>query len=134
MLTITKEFVFHAAHRLCRHGLTPEKNREIFGKCAKLHGHTYRLQVSVTGKLNANGMIIDFSDLKRIVRDEIVNRYEHEYLNELEEFRNIPPTVENMINHMFGVLDRRLNQMDLNTVSMTLYETPTSWATISRED
>ena len=129
-MTITREFVFNAAHRLSRDGLSPEKNREIFGECAKLHGHTYRLQVSVSGKINENGMIVDFSDLTRIVNEEIVNRYDHEYLNELEEFRNVPPTVENMIVRIFGALKERLLRMNLKLVSITLYETPESWATI----
>ena len=133
MLTITKEFVFNAAHRLYRNDLSPEKNLETYGQCCKLHGHTYRLQVAVTGDVGENGMILDFGLLKRIVNDVIISRYEHVFLNDLEEYRDVPPTVENMLVHIFRVLEKRLNEINILVVSATLYETPTSWATINKD-
>ena len=134
MLTITKEFIFCAAHKLFRDDLPPEKNLEIYGQCCKLHGHTYRLQVTVSGNVGENGMILDFSFLKQIIKDEIIKRYDHVFLNDLEEYRDIPPTVENMIVHIFGVLEKRLAEINIIPVSATLYETPTSWATFTKDD
>ena len=133
MLTITREFVFDAAHRLYRKDLPLEKNREIFGKCCKMHGHTYRLRVTVSGKVDANGMIIHFSELGRIVKELIINRYDHEVLNDLEEFRDQQPTAENMVRHIFRVVGKRLAQIDVTLISVTLYETPNAWATIAKD-
>ncbi|OQY04893.1 MAG: 6-carboxytetrahydropterin synthase QueD, partial [Desulfobacteraceae bacterium 4572_123] len=76
MLTITKEFVFSAAHRLCQNKLSFQENRALYGKCCDLHGHTYRLRVSVAGAIDAAGMIIHFADLKKIVTNKIVSRYD----------------------------------------------------------
>lgn len=134
MLTITTEFHFNAAHRLYRDDISPDKNRDIFGPCNKLHGHTYRMLVTVSGEVNENGMIVDFALLNEIVDEEITSRYEHEYLNDLEEYRNIPPTVENMIVHIFEILEKRLAEINVKPVSVTLYETPTSWATFQKDD
>lgn len=134
MLTITKEFVFHAAHRLYSSSLSQEENSSIYGKCSKLHGHTYRLQVSVGGDLNEHGMIIDFHDLKEIVKETIIDRYEHSFLNDLEEYRERVPTVENMVHFIFSTLDDRLQKRQLSLTAVTLYETPTSWATLTSGD
>lgn len=131
MLTITKEFTFHAAHRLFHTTLDENENEQIFGKCSRLHGHTYRLQVSVSGPLNSNGMVIDFNDLKKIVEEEVIDRYEHTFLNDLDEYKDRVPTVENMLVHIFSVLQCRLEQVQLKLAMVTIYETPTSWATMT---
>lgn len=133
MLTISKEFVFDAAHKLYRNDLTPEENREIFGKCCKLHGHTYRLIVTVSGETGPNGMIIHFSELKKIVHDSVLSRYDHSLLNELEEYRDNLSTAENMVVHIFDVLETSLKPANVTVESVTLYETPTSRATKTRD-
>ena len=84
MLTITKEFQFDAAHRLWSDHLSEEQNRQIHGKCSKLHGHTYRLQVTVSGTVRDDGMILNFTELKTFVQEKLLTRYDHAYLNELE--------------------------------------------------
>ena len=61
-MLITKEFTFDAAHKLDWHQ----------GKCKNLHGHTYKLQVTVVGELNKNGIVIDFGDLKNIVNNKVI--------------------------------------------------------------
>ena len=132
MLTITKEFMFDAAHKLCRQDLSDEENREIYGKCSQFHGHTYRLQIAVTGPVGADGMIINFSELKKIVKELIISRYDHVYLNDLKEYLNVPVTAENMIQHIYHVLDQALSLHKVTLQSVVLYETPTSWATLTR--
>ncbi len=129
MLTITKEFTFHAAHRLYNPTLTEDKNRAIYGKCSGLHGHSYRLQVSVTGPLNENGMVIDFNDLHEIVKTSVIDRYEHCYLNDLDEYLEKVPTVEHMAEFIFNTLQDCLSAESLKVNKITLYETATSWAT-----
>ncbi len=133
MLTITKEFLFDAAHRLRREELSDAENTEIFGKCSKIHGHTYRLRITVAGGIDKNGMIIHFSDLKALVKQNVVDRYDHAMLNDLEEYRTLPPTAEVMGSHIFTTLGRELARRDLTLTAVTLFETPTSWATVTAD-
>lgn len=132
MLTITKEFSFSAAHSLKRADLTPEQNIEIFGQCTNLHGHTYRLQVTVSGAADQNGMILHFAKLKKIVHDQILVRYHHAHLNDLAEYRDRPPTAETMACHIFDVLSPGFDDLGLCLEAISVYETPTAWATRSR--
>ena len=132
MLTITKEFQFDAAHRLWSDHLSKEQNRHIYGKCSQLHGHTYRLQVTVSGTVQDDGMILNFTELKTIVEETFLTRYDHAYLNELKEYDNLPVTAENMVSHIYNVLDEELRPKDVLLQSVVLYETPSSWATMTR--
>lgn len=131
MISITKEFTFDAAHRLYQKELSPEENQEIFGKCCKIHGHTYRLRITVSGPIDDSGMIIHFSLLKNIVRELVIDRYDHTMLNELDEYQKIPPTAEIMASHIFTLLNKRLASQQISLCSVVLYETPTSWATVT---
>jgi 6-pyruvoyltetrahydropterin/6-carboxytetrahydropterin synthase len=133
MLTITKEFQFDAAHRLWSNHLSEEENFQTYGKCSKLHGHTYRLQVTVSGPVRDDGMILNYNELKTFVQETLLTRYDHAYLNELEEYENLPVTAENMVIHIYNVLDEELSPKDVLLQSVVLYETPTSWATMTRE-
>ncbi|MFT5697740.1 MAG: 6-pyruvoyltetrahydropterin/6-carboxytetrahydropterin synthase [Desulforhopalus sp.] len=131
MISITKEFTFDAAHRLYLIDRTPEENHAIFGKCCKIHGHTYLLRITVTGSVDDTGMIIHFSQLKSIVRELVIDRYDHTMLNEIDEFKDIPPTAEVMAGHIFTLLENRLGAQSIALSSVVLYETPTSWATVT---
>lgn len=132
MLTITKEFLFDAAHKLWRSALSDEENHALYGNCSRLHGHTYRLQVTVAGPVGADGMIMNFSQLKEIVNAHIIKRYDHTFLNDLAEYANVPVTAENMTRHIFDRLDPVLASHRITLHSIVLYETPTSWATLTR--
>lgn len=133
MLTITKEFSFHAAHRLRLRTLSEEENRAVYGDCAKLHGHTYRLQVTLEGSPDTTGMILHFSELKRIVQGEVLDRYDHADLSELPEYQDVPTTAENMAEHIFTGLDRALSSDRYRLRQVTVFETATAWATRTRE-
>ncbi|MCG8472201.1 MAG: 6-carboxytetrahydropterin synthase QueD [Desulfobacterales bacterium] len=131
MLSITKEFRFDAAHKLMREDLTDEENLSLYGKCAKFHGHTYVLQVTVTGEVDASGMIINFTELKRLVKELILNRYDHANLNELAEYKGIPVTAENMVRYIYKTLSEAPVFEGLTLKEVRLYETPDSWASIT---
>lgn len=131
MLSITKEFRFDAAHKLCRDDLSHEENVVLYGKCAKFHGHTYVLQVTVSGEVDASGMIINFTELKALVKELILDRYDHANLNELPEYQGIPVTAENMLLHIFKTLNEAPEFDGLKLKEVRLYETPDSWATIT---
>ena len=109
-ILITKEFTFDSAHQLDWHG----------GKCKNLHGHTYKLQVTISGKLTKEGVVMDFGDLKKIVNQKIIEKLDHQYLNKIIE----NPTAENMVIWIWNQLKGDFN---LNTIK--LWETPTSYVT-----
>ena len=70
---MTRSFTFDAAHQLPWHA----------GKCRNLHGHTYRLEVGVEGPVSEHGIVWDFADLNELVRREVLDRFDHQYLNDL---------------------------------------------------
>ncbi len=72
-MIVGKEFVFHAAHNLAGYN----------GKCENLHGHSYRLRVEVEGPVRADGMVMDFADIGRVVEEKAISVLDHSYLNDL---------------------------------------------------
>jgi len=124
MLTVTKIFKFEAAHWLPFYD----------GACHNLHGHSYKLEVTVTGEVKENvknpqcGMIIDFSVLKSIVEEKIIRRFDHSNLNEF--FSN--PTAENMVEYFAESINMAL-PTNIVLVSIKLWETDSSYAEITRD-
>lgn len=113
---------FSAAHHL----------RDYEGKCANLHGHNYTVEITVEGpQLNPIGMLIDFGDLKTIC-DDVLERYDHAYLNELPEFAEINVTSENIAATIYSEVQARLADASVSIYEVKLYETEDS-ATIYRE-
>jgi len=133
MLSITKSFTFHAAHRLRHPHRTDEDNQAIFGVCALPHGHTYQLQVTLCGTPDENGMILLFENLKAIVGDAVLSRYDHADLNALAEYRAVPPTAEVMAGHIFEILAPRLATDRYRLQEVRLYETATAWASVTAD-
>lgn len=82
--------------------------RDYDGECERLHGHNWKIEVTLRSKeLNKQGMVIDFKIVKKIL-DEILSRYDHSYLNELEEFSRENPTTENVSRIVYEVLNGKL--------------------------
>ncbi len=113
-VSVTKEFLFDAAHHL----------EDYEGACANVHGHTYKLQVTVTGVRNKNGFVIDFNILRATVRGAIIDRLDHKDLNEVFHFN---PTAENMVVWIYDELFWMI-PYPLKLSSIKLWETPTSFA------
>lgn len=65
------------------------------GKCSSLHGHSYKVEVSVSGVHLKDGILVDIVDLKRTVK-EVLDQFDHKYLNELAYFKDRSPTAENI--------------------------------------
>ncbi|OAA30033.1 6-pyruvoyl tetrahydropterin synthase [Kosmotoga arenicorallina S304] len=120
MYYVTKEFSFDAAHNLIRY----------HGKCEKLHGHTYKLRVTVAGKPDSEGMVIDFIELKEVVRNEILRHLDHSYINEIIE----QPTAENIAKWIFDRLKHLINDEHRKLHEITLWETPTSFVRYLEEE
>ena len=122
MTTVTKIFKFEACHHLPHYE----------GACHNLHGHSYKLEVTVGGTVETStdnpkcGMIIDFKDLKKIVNEVAVDKYDHSYLNDF--FPN--PTAEIMVKQIAVDIISRLPR-NVYLVSCKLWETDTSYAEYS---
>ncbi|MBO8161094.1 MAG: 6-carboxytetrahydropterin synthase QueD [Thermosipho sp. (in: Bacteria)] len=112
---VTKEFTFDSAHYL----------DEYYGLCSNLHGHTYRLQVTVRGILNDIGMVIDFKELKSVVKEKVIDKLDHKYINNTLPFN---PTAENLVVWIYDVLREELEKRKIVLDSIKLWETPTSFA------
>lgn len=91
---------FSASHRLHSPHLSDEENARLFGKCnrANGHGHNYVLEVTVRGPIDpATGLVMHLSDLKRILREEVLPKVDHRHLNlDVAEFAALNPTAENI--------------------------------------
>jgi 6-pyruvoyltetrahydropterin/6-carboxytetrahydropterin synthase len=127
---IACDFWFEASHQLARADWPEEKNHEIFGKCVRMHGHSYRLQVTLRGPIDPEtGMVINFRELKRRIRERVVDVLDHRHLNDiLEEI----PTAENIA---CWIADRILPDAQGAEVSrIELWETRNSCAFLDAED
>ncbi|MFI3211374.1 MAG: 6-carboxytetrahydropterin synthase QueD [Peptostreptococcaceae bacterium] len=127
VLSITKEFTFDSCHYL----------KMYEGKCANLHGHTYKLQITITGdRLYSNGLLLDFGDLKTMVNEHIIDKVDHKNLSEVFDFNT---TAELMVTYFSDILDDVLNKHNkenndtLQVSRVRLWETPTSYATFDKE-
>ena len=89
---------FDAAHRL----------RDYEGKCARMHGHSFRVEAALAGSdLGAAQLLVDFNDLRRLLR-ETIEPFDHCCLNDLPPFTEISPTSENLARVIFHSLQQRV--------------------------
>lgn len=107
-MIITKKFRFDSAHKLPNYK----------GDCANVHGHSYKLFVSVSGDVNEQGFVIDFKDLNNIVSEKVISKLDHSNLNDFLE----NPTAENIVIWIWNELKDYLNLSELK-----LYETEDSY-------
>ena len=136
MTKITRIFTFDAAHLLDGHD----------GKCQNLHGHTYRLEITVSGRPiqggAKDGMVMDFADLKTVAEREIIAPFDHAFLYHADNAResqiaallegwqmktlrrSCRTTAENMAAEIYG----RLKNAGVDVCSVKLWETPASYA------
>lgn len=135
-ITVVKQFVFDSAHFLT----------DYVGKCANMHGHTYKLEVGVSGEVNDKGFIMDFGHLKQMVQPYI-DMMDHNMLNEIStqvkwgsKSMNFPTksTAENMVMYLYHELVYQFREnnkapnggidTDMQISFIRLWETPTSYA------
>lgn len=118
-LQITTQFA--AAHQL----------RNFRGKCEKLHGHNWRIDVFVEGKkLNDAGLLIDFKDLKDAT-SRILEELDHSFLNELPQFKDQNPSSENIAAYVFTKLSSELNDTNITVSKVTAWESDTASSSYS---
>ena len=112
---------FNAAHRLNNPNWSAEKNTEIFGKCnnPNYHGHNYDLTVKVVGYPDEEtGYVVDTKVLSNLIRDKVINRFDHKNLNlDVSEFKNLNPSAENIAMVIYNLLKPELKpELDLKII------------------
>lgn len=134
-MKVCRRETFNAAHRLFHPEWSDEKNREVFGKCSNInfHGHNYVLETWVEGTVDQlTGYVIDLKELKYIIRNEVIERFDHKNLNlDCEEFKTLKPSAENI-----AIVAWRLirNQLDSRfNLSVKLWETENNMVEYSGE-
>jgi 6-pyruvoyltetrahydropterin/6-carboxytetrahydropterin synthase len=108
---LTRRYEFSASHRLHSNQLSEDENWEVYGKCNNPygHGHNYYLEVTVAGRVDsATGMVVNLVDLDRVVKEEVLDYFDHKNLNlDLECFRDLVPTSENLLLEIADRLEKR---------------------------
>lgn len=102
-----RRYMLSASHRLHTDALSPEENRKAYGKCNNPHGHghNYVVEVLVGGDVAQDtGMVVDMAALDRVVRELVVERFDHANLNLDQLFVNRVPTTENLCRAVFKLL------------------------------
>jgi 6-pyruvoyltetrahydropterin/6-carboxytetrahydropterin synthase len=120
---------FNSAHRLHNPHFDDKTNQEVFGLCnnPNYHGHNYDLIVKLVGDVNQQtGYVFDLKILNDLIKDEIIERFDHKNLNlDTVEFKTLNPTAENIARIIYELLRVKIDtKYDLQ---ITLYETPRNY-------
>jgi 6-pyruvoyltetrahydropterin/6-carboxytetrahydropterin synthase len=120
----TRKFTFAAAHRYWSDAWSAEDNARVFGNLTVPHGHNYVLEVTVQGPVNAvTGMVMDLGELKRVVADTVISRFDHADLNRDTLFASgAIPTTENLVRAIWDLVAPKLGE---RLYRLRLWEDPT---------
>ena len=122
MYQVTIQTCFSAAHYL----------RNYEGRCENLHGHNWKIEVTASAQqLDDAGMALDFSVLKKKTKD-ILEKLDHQNLNEIEPFNEINPSSENIAFYLFNLLTEDLTDSPVTLTQVTVWESDTSKASYTR--
>lgn len=129
---------FSAAHRLAHPNLSQEDNTEIYGKCARPHGHghNYHLEVTVKGEIDSRtGMIVDLSALNQAIEDYVVEPFDHTFLNkDIPYFAEVVPTAENIALYISNLLRSPIQELGAKLYKIKLIESPNNSCEIYSTD
>jgi len=119
MFEVSVERTFAAGHAL----------RNYHGKCENVHGHNYRVQITVQGEqLDANGLLVDFLELKRLT-DEVIEYFDHRFINDLVPFDILNPSAENIAKYFYDRVSTGLaKEIPTRISAVKIWETDTSSA------
>jgi len=119
MFEITVEYSFAAGHAL----------RGYKGKCENVHGHNYKVQVTVAGEqLNSTGLLMDFVELRAAIKAS-VERLDHRFLNDLPPFDQLNPSAENLAKYFWEKVEPQAHAQGLRVDAVTIWETDSTSAT-----
>jgi 6-pyruvoyltetrahydropterin/6-carboxytetrahydropterin synthase len=121
MYEVTVEDSFAAGHYL----------RNYRGKCENPHGHNYKVRVTLRGaELDKAGLLLDFKDLKEVMK-AVIDRLDHQMLNEIEPFKELNPSAENLARYFYEQTNGRLRSLTngrVNVKDVTIWETDATTA------
>ncbi len=123
MFEVSVEKSFAAGHAL----------RGYRGKCENVHGHNYKVRVTITGeRLDSTGLLCDFVEVKRLMQ-AIIDRLDHRFMNDVPPFTELNPSAENLARYFYQELQQALAatpaEVPLRVGSVTVFETDTTTAT-----
>jgi 6-pyruvoyltetrahydropterin/6-carboxytetrahydropterin synthase len=119
MFEISVEYSFAAGHAL----------REYKGKCENVHGHNYKVRVTLAGdKLNSAGLLMDFVDLRAQIK-ALVEKLDHRFLNDIPPFDQLNPSAENLAKYFCEGIELQARDQGLKVHGVTVWETDTTSAT-----
>lgn len=120
MFQVSVEETFSAGHAL----------RGYKGKCENPHGHNYRVSITIEGpQLDQIGLLVDFTHVKHVIR-EIIGELDHQFINDLEPFKTVNPSAENLAKYFYDETQARLKELpaDAKVTEITVWETDTASA------
>jgi 6-pyruvoyltetrahydropterin/6-carboxytetrahydropterin synthase len=119
MFEVSVEQTFAAGHAL----------RNYRGKCENVHGHNYRVLVTIEGpELDSIGLLVDFVELKKLMNG-VIDRLDHQFINDLAPFDTINPSAENMAKYFYDEISAGLGESSIRVSEVKLWETDTASAT-----
>ncbi len=127
---VSRRETFNAAHQLRDPSLSEAENRQLYGKCANLHGHNYVLEVVVGGEIDpATGYVLDLKRLSGVISTQIIEDVDHRNLNtDVPWLEGLIPTAENLAVAFWERLRSELPAGSLRTVRV--WETDKNWAEV----
>jgi 6-pyruvoyltetrahydropterin/6-carboxytetrahydropterin synthase len=120
MFQVSVEETFSAGHAL----------RGYKGKCENAHGHNYRVRVTIEGpQLDSIGLLCDFTAIKHVIRD-VINVLDHQFMNDLEPFKAVNPSAENVAKYFYDEVTRQLQGLPpgARITDIVVWETDTASA------
>ena len=127
---VSRKIEFNAAHRLFNPHWSDHENVGIYGKCSNKygHGHNYLVDITISGIVDRDtGFLFDLKELKAILEEEIMNRFDHRHLNhDVTELQDCVPTTEVLAVLIWDILEQRLlniNKRELALQEVKIYET-----------
>ena len=127
-MLITRKVEFSSSHMCRRAELSEEENRRLYGASSNPHGHghNYVLEVSLTGDPDpVTGMVLDLKELKEILLRQVVEPYDHRFLNyEVPPFDHVVPTTENIARDIWRRLEPHVARGGMRLHAVRVYETP----------
>lgn len=130
---LTRRFAFSASHRLHSEALDAAQNARCYGLCENIHGHNYRLEVTVQGTVDPRtGFFCNVLELADIVQKLVVDHCEHQFLNDVPLFRGLIVTMENLAARTWQEIEKPLADRGMDVVELQLGEIEQHWVTLRR--
>ena len=131
---LTRRFSFSASHRLCSPALSDAAEETAYGLCRNVHGHNYRLEVTVRGEVDPDtGFFGNVMDLKALVDELVAQPCEHQYLNDLPLFDGVITTMEGLSSRIWSLLERPLAERGMELHEILLAETDDNVVRLRRD-